>query len=307
MNNEKPTENQNPATKSERINWYPGHMVRALRGVQKKIKSVDLVLEIRDARAPLASGNQTFHNLLGQKSKLVVLNKSRLAEPNNIKLWQEWFLNSEMPLVEVDAFEPTCARKIKDAANKLMQKKWLSFKKKGIKPPPMRMMIIGIPNTGKSTLINRLTKRSATRTGDRPGVTRGQEWIVLGKNLELLDTPGIMPPRIDSEQQGLWLCAIHAIRDEIVGKEKVANFVLEIVASKNPSMVQKRYHLEQIHSDIDDLIHQIGRNMNYLKKKGDIDISKTCGQILHDFRSGTLGPCSFETPPIPPDRSNSQI
>ena len=303
MNSGKSKNAKGSGSNSERINWYPGHMVKALRGVQRKIKSVDLVLEIRDARVPLSSGNQTFQKLFGQKLRLIVLNKTMLAEPGNIKLWQQWFSKSDTPFIEVDAFEPTCARKIKEAANNILQKKWLSYKKKGITPPPMRMMIVGIPNTGKSTLINRLTKRRATRTGDKPGVTRGQEWIVLGKNLELLDTPGIMPPRIDSEEQGLWLCAIHAIKDEIVGKERVASFVLEILAGKNPSKIKERYHLEQIHLDTDELLLQIGRNMNFLKKKGDIDVSKTCGQILHDFRNGILGPCSFETPPIPADQS----
>ena len=297
MNTKNSEKSKNSSTRTERINWFPGHMVKALRGVQKKIKSVDLVLEIRDARAPLSSGNQTFQKLLGQKPKLIVLNKSKLAESENIKLWQEYFLQSGQLSVFTDAFASDCGRKIKEAANRVMQKKRDTYRKKGISPPPLRMMILGIPNTGKSTLINRLTKRSATRTGDRPGVTRGQEWIVVGKNLELLDTPGIMPPKIETEEQGLRLCAIHAIKDEIVGKEKVASFVLETLVKKHPSPLRKRYHLDQLDLDIQGLLRQIGDNMNFLKKKGEIDISKTCGQILHDFRRGILGPCSFENPP----------
>ena len=296
--NSKKTETKPKSDKvNERINWYPGHMVKALRGVQKKIKSVDLVLEIRDARVPLASGNQTFQNLLGQKLKLIVLNKSKLAEPDIIKKWQNWFNQAGQPVVPTDAFDQDCARRLKEAANQVLEKKWNSFKKKGINPPPMRMMIIGIPNTGKSTLINRMTKRSAARTGDRPGITRSQEWIVLGKNLELLDTPGIMPPRIETEKQGLWLCAVHAIKDEIVGKEKVAIFVLSTLIDKNPNVLKKRYRLEQIAPDVAGQLMQIGKNMNFLKKKGEIDILKTCSLILHDFRKGILGPCSFELPP----------
>jgi len=159
-------------------------------------------------------------------------------------------------------------------------------------------MLLGIPNTGKSTIINRLTKRKAAGTGDRPGVTRSQEWIVLGRDLELLDTPGIMPPRIDTEEQGLWLCAIHAIKDEIVGKEKVASFVVKYLQQiASPDFINKYSLQDSEVIESEELIMQIGSKLNCRKKGGEIDYAKTCSQILHDFRSGLLGACSFEKPP----------
>ncbi|MCP4757173.1 MAG: ribosome biogenesis GTPase YlqF [Proteobacteria bacterium] len=274
-------------------------MAKALREVQKKVKPVDLVLEIRDARVPLASGNSSLQQMLGQKPRLIVLNKSKLVETGNIRLWDEWFARNNQPALFVDSFETKSLKKLTSTAREIMRTKWQSFRRKGIRPPPLRMIILGIPNTGKSTIINRLTRRNATRTGDRPGVTRSQEWIVLGKDLELLDTPGIMPPRIETEEQGLWLCAIHAIKDEILGKEKVATFVVDYLAGKQSLEFKMKYRLDDLKSEAWELIEQIGIHLNYKKKKGLIDIPKTCGQILQDFRQGLLGTCCFEFPPSP--------
>ncbi len=281
-----------------RINWFPGHMAKALKDVRQKISKVDLVLEVRDARIPLASGNRSLEKALNQKPRVIVLNKANLAEKANIKLWQSWFAERNDQFLFLNSFDARSLKMLSKMARAIMQPKWQKFIKKGIQPPPLRMMLLGIPNTGKSTIINRLTKRKAAGTGDRPGVTRSQEWIVLGKDLELLDTPGIMPPRIDTEEQGLWLCAIHAIKDEIVGKEKVAAFVVKHLQRIVSLEFINKYKLkdpELIESE--ELILQIGSNLNCRKKGGEIDYAKTCSQILHDFRSGLLGECSFERPP----------
>lgn len=281
-----------------RINWFPGHMAKALKDVRQKIGKVDLVLEVRDARIPLASGNLSLEKALNQKPRLIVLNKANLADKANIRLWQNWFAEQGHRFLFIDAFDERSLKKLSKMSRSVMQKKWQKFIKKGIQPPPLRMMLLGIPNTGKSTIINRLTRRKAAGTGDRPGVTRSQEWIVLGKDLELLDTPGIMPPRIDSEEQGLWLCAIHAIKDEIVGKEKVAIFVvkhLQQIAS--PDFLNKYGLNGSDDVESEEMILQIGSKLNCRKKGGEIDFTKTCSQILHDFRSGLLGTCSFERPP----------
>jgi len=273
-------------------------MAKALRGVREKISKVDLVLEIRDARIPLASGNISLEKALNQKPRLIVFNKANLAEKANIKLWEQWFAERDDRFLFLDAFDARSLKMLSKMARAVMQQKWQKFINKGIRPPPLRMMLLGIPNTGKSTIINRLTRRKAAGTGDRPGVTRSQEWIVLGKDLELLDTPGIMPPRIDTEEQGLWLCAIHAIKDEIVGKEKVASFVVKRLQQiMSPDFINK-YNLNS--SEIvesEELILQIGSYLNCRKKGGQIDYAKSCSQILHDFRSGLLGACSFEKPP----------
>ena len=279
------------------INWFPGHMAKALRQVKEKVKKVDLVVDIRDARAPLATGNPALQKVMGGKPSLVILNKSDLADKEAIQLWKKWFTDSGQFMECVSALQPSTIKRIPATARKLMKEKWKSFEKKGIRPPPLRMMIIGIPNTGKSTIINRLTRRSVTRTGDRPGVTRSQEWIVVGKDIECLDTPGIMPPKIETEEQGYWLCAIHAIKDEILGKERVARFVVESLLDKNKRLFKERYSLENTDQAIEKILLDIGERLNFRKRKGEIDIAKTSGQILQDFRQGLLGSISFEMPP----------
>lgn len=281
----------------ERINWFPGHMAKALREVKERIKQVDLIIEVRDARIPMTSANSSLLGIIGNKNWMVVMNKSNLAESNVSNAWQTWFQEKGIKALFVNALDQPAVKHLERASKETMKKKWETFRKKGIQPPPLRLMIVGIPNTGKSTLINRLTKRKAAKTGERPGVTRHQEWIVLGKDIELLDTPGIMPPRIEREEQGLWLCAVHAIRDEIISRERLARFIIETSKEKNPIELKKRYKLEYLDQDVDELILLIGKHLNYIKHKGDIDSSKTCNQILKDFRNGSLGQCSFESPP----------
>ncbi|NQU65864.1 MAG: ribosome biogenesis GTPase YlqF [SAR324 cluster bacterium] len=283
-----------------RINWFPGHMAKALRDVRLKISKVDLVLEIRDARIPLASGNPSLEKTLNQKPRLIVFNKVNLAEQTNIRLWQNWFSERNERFLFMNAFDEKSLKILSKMARSIMQQKWQKFIKKGIHPPPLRMMLLGIPNTGKSTIINRLTKRKAAGTGDRPGVTRTQEWVVLGKDLELLDTPGIMPPRIDTEEQGLWLCAIHAIKDEIIGQEKVASFVVKHLQQSQSPEFMSRYQISELKTAMsEELILKIGAKLNFRKKGGEIDYVKSCARILKDFRSGLLGACSFEKPPRP--------
>lgn len=273
-------------------------MAKALRDVRLKISKVDLVLEIRDARIPLASGNPSLEKALNQKPRVIVFNKANLAEKNNIRLWQHWLSERNERFQFINAFDEKSLKKLLKMARAMMHPKWQKFISKGIHPPPLRIMLLGIPNTGKSTIINRLTRRKAAGTGDRPGVTRTQEWIVLGKDLELLDTPGIMPPRIDTEEQGLWLCAIHAIKDEIIGKEKVASFVVDhLQQALSPEFLTKYQLSDSETAGGEELILKIGSNLNCLKKGGEVDYAKSCSQILHDFRLGLLGACSFEKPP----------
>ncbi len=297
MSDKKSTELNLPVSETQRINWFPGHMAKALREVKKKIKLVDLVLEIRDARVPLSSGNLSLHDLSGGKPRIIALNKANLADRGNMQLWKKWFRENGQSALFVNSFDSRTLKQLLTEAKRIMKSKWATFEKKGIRHPPLRLIIVGIPNTGKSTIINRMTKRHAARTGDRPGVTKSQEWIVLGKDFELLDTPGIMPPKIETEEQGMWLCAIHAIKDEIVGKEKVATYIINFLLKNNPEGLKRKYDLSYLEGSIHKVIQHIGERLNYKKQKGEIDITKTCGQILLDFRQGLLGTCSFELPP----------
>ena len=216
------------------LNWFPGHMARAIREIKEKLKLVDIVLEIRDARAPLASGNKMMDETLRQKSRLILLNKVNLADPKTIHLWDEWFKTQGEPYLFLDCFDKgsmkkvmTMARAIVDQKRKDSNPETYQYKAK------LKLMIIGLPNTGKSTIINQLANRSATKTADRPGQTQVQQWIVIDKDLDLLDTPGVMPPLLAKEEHGLWLSAIHAIPDDVAGEELPAVFLIEYLNEKN--------------------------------------------------------------------------
>lgn len=278
-------------------------MAKALRDVREKISLVDLVLEIRDARVPLSSGNPAFDKILKQKPRLIVLNKANLADSKINRLWTKWFSEQQIPVLFVDALNERSIQLLTSRTRDMDGLRRQKYQKKGIQPPPLRMMVLGIPNTGKSTLINRMTKRRAAERGDRPGVTRNQEWIVLGRDLELLDTPGIMPPRIEREEQGMWLSAIYAVKEKIVAVEKLAAFVIDHLLQDPPGVFLDRYRLRDCEKhNTDAVILSIADQINARKKGGEIDYQKTCTQILHDFRKGLLGPCSFETPPSETDQ-----
>jgi len=272
-------------------------MAKALKEVEQKIGMVDVVIEVRDARVPLASGNPSIQEMIRGKPHLIVLNKMNLAEKAVCGQWRNWFARQQQAAFFVDALRPQTMKKVVRHCRDMAEQRWKKTKAKGINPPPLRLLIVGIPNTGKSTIINRLTRRNAARTGDRPGVTKHQEWIVLANDLELLDTPGIMQPRIETEEQGMWLCAIHAIKDEIIGQEQVATFVVEHLAALNSLLLKKRYQISDLSQGTGELLLHIGQRLNYKKQKGEIDLLKTCNQVLLDFRKGLLGPCSFEIPP----------
>jgi len=279
------------------INWYPGHMAKAQRRLLEKLRQVDLVWEVRDARLPLTSGNEMLQRKLGLKARLIVLNKTDLADPENVRLWTDWFRRRGEPFMFIDSGQAQASRRLVAKSRDLMAAKRQRFMTKGIKPPPLRLMVVGLPNTGKSTLINRLLKKKAVPTGAQPGVTRGESWLVLAGDLELLDTPGVMPPRIDSEEQGLCLCAIHALKDEIVGKERIAHFLVGHLLVHGSSVFRDRYGLPAGCLEVQAAVERIGRHLNFLKQGGEIDSAKTCDQVLSDFRRGWLGVCSFESPP----------
>lgn len=284
-----------------KINWYPGHMAKAMRELQEKLKLVDLVLEVRDARVPLISGNPRIQKTLGQKKRIIILNKANLAEPEQLKQWEAWFQKSGEPYMFINALDNKAAKKVLAKSKDVMKDRWEKFIKKGIKPPILRMMVIGIPNTGKSTLINKLTGRTLAATGERPGVTQKQEWSVLKNNFELLDTPGIMMPSIETEEHGYWLCCINSIKDAILGTRLVSEFLLKNYLANNPGTIEKHYQLplEGLET-CDDIFYALGKRLNHIKAQGEIDLSLVYSHFLRDFRLGKLGRKSFE--PVPHEK-----
>lgn len=276
------------------IHWFPGHMNKALKDVKDSLQKVHLILEIRDARAPLASGNPALKEIAGQKTRLVIINKTNLALPEQVEAWKKWFSQSDENFLFLNSFDKNSLKDLKPMIEKMV----LSRRDPNNPNKNIRAMIVGLPNTGKSTLINHLVDRKAAKAADKPGLTRQQQWITISPGLELIDTPGIMPPKIQDERQGLWLCAIHAIRDDILGEMTVALFVIKHLMKYAPEKLKERYQIEKLDELPEYVLSQISAARNHLMKGGLLDEERTAKTILQDFRNGELGQASFEKPPV---------
>lgn len=280
------------------IHWFPGHMNKALKEVKDSLQKVHLVLEIRDARAPLASSNPALKEIAGQKSRLVIINKTNLALPNEVERWRDYFKRhgdqKNEDYLFLNSFDKNSLKNLKPLIEKIV----LSRRDPNNPNRNVRAMIIGLPNTGKSTLINHLVDRKAAKAADKPGLTRQQQWVKIAPGLDLLDTPGIMPPKIEDERQGLWLCAIHAIKDDILGEMSVALFVVKYLMKNAPEVLRDRYQLDQLEELPEYVLSQISRARNHMKKGGILDEERTAKTILQDFRAGDLGQVMFEKAPL---------
>ena len=280
------------------INWYPGHMLKATKELAKQLKRVDVVLEMRDARIPVSSANHDFEKLLQQKKRILLFNKTNLADEDTTRKWKAYFKNMDTPSLFVDALNKQNLQEILPLSRKLMQEKWSNFRKRGIRPPSLKLLITGIPNVGKSSLINRLSRRKAAETGPTPGVTKHQDWIKLGKDVELLDTPGILWPKIENREAGLRLTITGAIKDSIVGTSLLSDYLLGILMLKAPERLLQNYQLTEENLELlpADLLEKIAENRGCLKSGGAIDHPRAESLVLRDFRAGKLGRLSFDQP-----------
>lgn len=280
------------------INWYPGHMARAIREIREKLQTVDIVFEVRDARAPLASGNRNLESTLRQKSRLIILNKANLANPNMITQWESWFEKQGTPFIFVDCFDKAQMKKVMSMARAIVADKRRQSNPEVVNPKTkMRLMILGLPNTGKSTIINMLAGRTAVKVADKPGQTQVQQLIIIDKDLDLLDTPGVMPPSLAKEEHGLWLSALNAIPDDIVGEELPAKFLVDHFKSLNSRDFKERYKLDSLEVSTEEIIEKIAVLRGCLKQKGALDLERVYKLILSDFRKGDLGKTCFGIPP----------
>lgn len=279
-----------------RIQWYPGHMKKARQEIEKNLKSVDVVAELLDARIPMSSANPMLKEIIGRKPRTVVLNKSDLADDGETKKWLKKFAEQNIVAVALDSLKGTGQKKFLSAILNLARPQTEKFAKHGAKPRPARVMIIGIPNVGKSSLINRLAKAAKTSVENRPGVTRAKQWIKIGDGVDLLDTPGILWPKFDDKEAALKLACTGAVRDEIYDMENAAIMLLKILrqTARYEEYIKKRFKTDELPADDRLLLEAIGKKRGCLVKGGAVDTETTARIFLSEYRKGLLGKITLD-------------
>ena len=286
---------------SKNIHWFPGHMQKARRQIEERIKLVDIVYEILDARIPYSSQNPLIKQIISNKSRLVILNKADLADPRVTKVWLDEFEKLKLHAIAIDSLHSSAKEKILTRSKEMLVDKFAKEKAKGLRPRPIRAMIIGIPNSGKSTLINTLAKRKAAQAANRPGVTKAQQWIKVATELELLDTPGMLWPKFESQHVGFSLALTGAIKDTILPLDDVAIHGVKYLLENYKSLLMDRYNIltEQINpNDPVSILTAIGKNRKFLISGGEIDYDRVCETLIKEIRDLKLGRLSFETPKL---------
>ncbi|MBQ9045954.1 MAG: ribosome biogenesis GTPase YlqF [Oscillospiraceae bacterium] len=279
------------------IQWFPGHMTKAQRMIEDQMKQVDAVCEILDARIPMASRNPDVDRLAGSKPRIVVLNRTDLADPNATARWRAWFRARNMAVLETDSRTGKGVKGFSGAVRSVLKDTIEAYAAKGQVGRPMRVMVVGIPNVGKSTFINQVARRKAAAAGDRPGVTRGKQWITVDKGLELLDTPGILWPRFDSQEVGELLAITGAIKAEVLDRETLsANFLLRL-AQVAPDAVEQRYKFRPDPTlGGYALLEQAAKKRGFLISGGEYDTERMAAVLLDEYRGGKLGRLTLELP-----------
>ena len=280
------------------LQWYPGHMRKAERLVKENLKLVDVVVELLDARIPLSSANPVLREIVGDKPRVIVLNKADLADEAATRAWVKYFAEQELVAVPVDAVKGRGVKELVQAIAKCAKPKTDKLVQHGAKARAARCMILGIPNVGKSSLINRLSGGAKTKVENRPGVTRAKQWIRLGAQLELLDMPGILWPKFEDQQAALHLAFTGAINDNVYDVASVVLLLLDTLRTKYPIDLKDRYRLEEELPSGVELLEEIGRKRGCLRAGGRIDDEKAQQIVLTDFRSGRLGHVTLDTLPF---------
>jgi len=277
--------------------WYPGHMTKAKRQMQEDIKLIDLVVEIVDSRIPFSSRNPDIDELGKNKYRLILMNKADLADKKATDKWTSYFKSKGYFVVSLDARSKNGMKTITDIIMEACKEKIERDLKRGIKNRPVRAMVVGIPNVGKSTFINSYAGKACAKTGNKPGVTKGKQWIRLNKNVELLDTPGILWPKFEDQMVGLRLALIGSIKDEILNTDELAVELIKFLLKEYPGILAERYNIEEIENPTD-MLMKIAESRNCLSKGNELDYSKAAILLIDDFRSGKLGKLTLEMPPI---------
>lgn len=278
------------------LQWYPGHMAKTRRLIEENLKLIDVVVEIRDGRVPFSSKNPSFDDILGSKPRLIVLNKSDLADSNITKEWIDWYTKKSVKVVPISCITGAGINNIISESKKLIQDKIDREKAKGMNRT-IKLMMVGIPNVGKSTLINRLAGKAGAKTGDRPGVTKGKQWLRIRNEIELLDTPGILPPKFDDQKIGMNLAYTGAIRDEIINVELLAYSLLDYLKINYPNELSTRYNIKEF-AELEgyDILKTIGKKRGCIISGGEIDSERAANLVLDELRACKIGNISLERP-----------
>ncbi len=277
------------------INWFPGHMTKAVREMEQNIKLIDIVIEILDARIPFSSRNPIIDKLAKDKYRLLVFNKTDLADPALTKKWEEYYKEKGWVSVSMDSRKTKDARNITPIVMEICKEKLERDRRKGLLKRPIKSMIVGIPNVGKSTFINSYAGRASAKTGNKPGVTKGVQWIRLGNNLDLLDTPGVLWPKFDDKKKGNNLALIGSMNDNILSKYDLALHLIDFLENNYCGIISKRYNIEEV-KEGHEVLSSIADTRKCILKGGEPDIEKAATILIDDLRNGSLGKISLEEP-----------
>lgn len=278
--------------------WYPGHMTKAVRMMQENIKLIDLVIELVDARIPLGSRNPDIDKLAAGKSRIVLLNKSDLADPVYNKQWIRYFEARGAHVQEINSKTGSGVKSIQSLVQEACREKLERDRRRGIVNRPIRAMVVGIPNVGKSTFINAFAGKACTKTGNKPGVTKGKQWIRLGKGLELLDTPGILWPKFEDQQVGMRLAFIGSMNDEVIIMDELACDLIRYLQQLYPQALYQRYAIDGT-GEAPQVLEKVAESRGCYGRGQELDLEKAASILMEDFRSGRLGRLTLERPEEP--------
>lgn len=279
------------------LQWYPGHMTKAKRQMQEDLKLIDLIIELVDARIPLSSRNPDIDELGKNKARLILLNKSDLADERYNEQWSAYFQKKGFYVVKVNAKSGAGLKSIQGVIQEACKAKIERDRRRGIKNRPIRAMVVGIPNVGKSTFINSYAGKACAMTGNKPGVTKGKQWIRLNKTLELLDTPGILWPKFEDQEVGKRLAFIGSIKDEILNLEELSLELLDYIRTNYPGLLNTRYGIEEEGTPVS-LLEAVADKRKCLIRGQEIDYAKAAGIVMEEFRNGKIGRITLEFPPV---------
>lgn len=277
--------------------WYPGHMTKAKRMMEENIKLIDLIIEVVDARIPISSRNPDIDQLGKNKARLLLLNKSDLADSDQNEAWSRFFQEKGFHVLKLNSRSGSGVKGVLPLVMEACKEKIERDKRRGIKNRPVRAMVVGIPNVGKSTFINAFAGKACTKTGNKPGVTKGKQWIRINKSLELLDTPGILWPKFEYQQVGARLAMVGSIKDEILNLEELSLELLKYLHRDYPGLLKARYEIEESPEPLT-MLEQIASNRKCIQKGGELDYGKAAGILLEEFRNGKIGRITLEKPLI---------